>query len=169
MSKMRKTTAGKVAWCGMLTALAMIFSYVEALIPINAGIPGIKLGLANLVVLTGLYYLSPSEVFLVNVCRILLTGFLFGSGMSILYSLAGGVLSFFVMLLLIRLDLFSPIGVSACGGAAHNTAQLLMACLVLGSSAPLAYLPVLLLAGTAAGILMGILSKALLYVFKHAA
>ena len=169
MSKMRKTTAGKVAWCGMLTALAMIFSYVEALIPINAGIPGIKLGLANLVVLTGLYYLSPSEVFLVNVCRILLTGFLFGSGMSILYSLAGGVLSFFVMLLLIRLDLFSPIGVSACGGAAHNTAQLLTACLVLGSSAPLAYLPVLLLAGTASGILMGILSKALLYVFKHAA
>ena len=104
MKKLIETPGGKIAYCGMLTALAMIFSYVESLIPINFGVPGIKLGLANLVVLTGLYYLRPGEVLAVSVCRILLVGFMFGSGISILYSLAGGLLSFAVMLLLIRAD-----------------------------------------------------------------
>ena len=77
--------ARKVAYCGMLIALAMIFSYVEALIPINFGIPGVKLGLANLVVLYGLYMMKPQEVLMVSVSRILLNGFMFGNGMSILY------------------------------------------------------------------------------------
>ena len=71
MKKLIETPGGKIAYCGMLTALAMIFSYVESLIPINFGVPGIKLGLANLVVLTGLYYLRPGEVLAVSVCRIL--------------------------------------------------------------------------------------------------
>ena len=88
----------------MLTALAMIFSYVEVLIPVSFGIPGIKLGLANLVVLTGLYYLRPGEVLAVSVSRILLMGFLFGSGMSIVYSLAGGLLSFAVSRIRVGFD-----------------------------------------------------------------
>lgn len=84
----------------MLMALAMIFSYVEALIPINFGVPGIKLGIANLIVVIGLFFLPPAEVLMISIARILLMGYLFGNGMSILYSLAGGLLSFFVMLLL---------------------------------------------------------------------
>ena len=96
---MKKASAAKrIAYLGMLTALAMIMSYVESLIPIGLGIPGIKIGLANLVVLTGLYYLKPQEVILVSVTRILLIGLLFGNGVSVIYSLAGGVVSFFVML-----------------------------------------------------------------------
>ena len=78
----------KLANMAMLVALAMIFSYVESLIPINFGIPGMKLGVANLVTVTGMYFLEFPEVFLVVVMRILLTGFLFGNGMSIVYSLA---------------------------------------------------------------------------------
>ena len=97
----------KLANMAMLVALAMIFSYVESLIPINFGIPGMKLGVANLVTVTGLYFLELPEVFLVVVMRILLTGFLFGNGMSIIYSLAGGILSFLVMALMKRLKGFS--------------------------------------------------------------
>ena len=89
-----QSPAKKVAFCGMLTALAMIFSYVESLIPLSFGVPGIKLGLANLVVLSALFMLEPGPVLLINIGRILLMGFLFGSGMSVLYSLAGGILSF---------------------------------------------------------------------------
>ena len=84
----------------MLVALAMIFSYVESLIPINFGVPGMKLGVANLVTVTGLYFLEIPEVLAVSVLRVLLTGFLFGNGMSIIYSLAGGILSVLVMELL---------------------------------------------------------------------
>ena len=110
----------KLANMAMLVALAMIFSYVESLIPINFGIPGMKLGVANLVTVTGLYFLELPEVFLVVVMRILLTGFLFGNGMSIVYSLAGGILSFLVMALMKRLKGFSVAGVSIAGGVSHN-------------------------------------------------
>ena len=160
MRNLRNTPAGKVAYCGMLIALAMIFSYVESFIPLNFGVPGVKLGLANLVVLTGLYYMSAPEVFMVSICRILLTGFLFGSGMSIVYSLAGGILSFLVMLFLIRRSLLGRIGVSAVGGVMHNVGQILVACLLLKSFALVCYLPVLIVAGVVTGVLIGVLAEA---------
>ena len=163
---MSKSPARKIAYCGMLTALAMIFSYLESLIPISFGVPGIKPGLANLVVLTGLYYLRPGEVLAVSVSRILLMGFLFGSGMSILYSLAGGLLSFLVMLLLIKLNAFSRIGVSAAGAVSHNTGQLIMAILVLHSASLIRYYPVLLVSGLITGIAMGFLSERISYIFR---
>ncbi len=160
-SKTAQTTginARRIALCGMLTALAMIFSYVEALIPINLGIPGIKLGLANLVILSGLYILRPGEVLMISTARIILVGFLFGSGMSIIYSLAGGLLSFLIMLLLIRIGGFSKIGVSIAGGAAHNIGQILVAILVVNTPSLIWYLPVLLISGMITGALMGILT-----------
>ena len=86
----------KIANMAMLVAVAMIFSYVESLIPINFGVPGMKLGVANLVTVTGIYFLALPEVLLVVVMRVLLIGFLFGNGMSIIYSLAGGILSVLV-------------------------------------------------------------------------
>lgn len=141
----------------MLTALAMIFSYVESLIPISFGVPGIKLGLANLVVLSALYFMSPGEVLAVSAARILLLGFLFGNGMSILYSLAGGLLSFAVMLTLMKNRGFSEIGVSVAGGVSHNIGQILVAALVLHSLKLFYYLPVLILSGLVTGILIGIL------------
>ena len=150
--------AKKVAYAGMLVALAMIFSYVEALIPINFGIPGIKLGLANLVVLSGLYRMKPGEIFLVSIARILLVGFLFGNGMSIIYSLAGGTLSFLIMFILIRTEGFSPAGVSVAGGVSHNIGQILVAAAVLQSAKLFYYLPVLILSGVITGFLMGILT-----------
>ncbi len=156
----------RLALCGMLVALAMIFSYVESLIPINFGVPGIKLGLANLVVLAGLYRMKPGEVFMISVTRIVLTGFLFGSGMSIIYSLAGGILSFLVMYLLIRVGGFSNIGVSIAGGVSHNVGQILIAIFIVKTPELVYYLPVLMIAGLITGALMGILTNRLLEITK---
>ena len=106
----------KLANMAMLVALAMIFSYVESLIPINFGVPGMKLGVANLVTVTGLYFLEIPEVLAVSVLRVLLTGFLFGNGMSIIYSLAGAVVSLLAMALVKKMDGISIVGVSITGG-----------------------------------------------------
>ena len=136
----------KLANMAMLVALAMIFSYVESLIPINFGIPGMKLGVANLVTVTGMYFLEFPEVFLVVVMRILLTGFLFGNGMSIVYSLAG---------------------VSIAGGVSHNIGQIIVASVVIENLKLIYYLPALLIAGTVTGFVMGMISKKLLPIVKR--
>lgn len=148
----------KIALCAMLMALAMIFSYVEALIPINFGVPGIKLGIANLIVVIGLFFLPPTEVLMISIARILLMGYLFGNGMSILYSLAGGLLSFFLMLLLKKIKGFSMTGVSIAGAVSHNVAQICVAAYVVQNTKLFYYLPVLLIAGVITGTLIGILS-----------
>ena len=160
------TIGRTVAYCGVLTALAMIFSYVETLIPVNFGVPGVKLGLANLVVLSGLYYLRPAQVLAISAARIVLTGFLFGNGVSILYSLAGGLLSFCVMLLLRKAVGFSPAGVSVAGGVSHNIGQLLIAMLVLRTVHLAWYLPVLLVSGAVTGLLMGLLTGRILKALR---
>lgn len=148
----------KVSYGAMLVALAMVFSYVESIIPINFGIPGIKPGIANLVTVTGLYFLTPCEVFIVLVMRIVLTGFMFGNGMSIIYSLAGGILSFIIMYILKKTEGFSIVGVSIAGGVSHNTGQIMVAALVVQNIKIVYYLPVLLIAGTITGLLIGIIS-----------
>ena len=152
----------KLTKMAMLVALAMIFSYVESLIPINFGIPGVKLGVANLVTVTGLYFLEFPEVFLVVVMRVLLTGFLFGNGMSIIYSLAGGILSLLVMAVMKRINGFSVLGVSIMGGVSHNIGQIIVASVVVENLKLVYYLPALLIAGTITGFVMGILSKKVL-------
>lgn len=156
----------KLANMAMLVALAMIFSYVESLIPINFGIPGMKLGVANLVTVTGLYFLELPEVFLVIVMRILLTGFWFGNGMSIIYSLAGGILSLLVMALMKRLKGFSIAGVSIAGGVSHNIGQIMVASVAVENLKLIYYLPVLMIAGTVTGFAMGMVSKNLLPIVK---
>ena len=141
---------------------AMLVALAESLIPINLGIPGIKLGVANLVTVTGLYILAPMEVLLVVILRVLLVGFMFGNGMSILYSLAGGILSFLVMLLLKRIKGFSMIGISIAGGVSHNIGQIVVAMCVLENMKLIYYLPVLMIAGTVTGILIGVVSRKIL-------
>lgn len=147
---------------GVFTALALIFSYVELLIPINFGIPGAKLGLANLVIIIVLYKSDWKEALLLSVVRIVLAGFLFGNLFGILYSLAGGILSLAVMALLKRSGAFSIIGVSMAGGVSHNVGQLIMAMLVVETYAVGYYLPVLLIAGLITGTLIGIAGREML-------
>ena len=152
----------RVAYFGVFTALALIFSYVELLIPVNFGIPGAKLGLANLVIVIVLYKTDWKEALLLSVVRIILAGFLFGNLFGILYSLAGGILSLAVMALLKRTGAFSVIGVSMAGGVSHNVGQLIMAMLVVETYAVGYYLPVLLIAGLITGTVIGIAGREML-------
>ncbi len=156
----------RVAKCGLLIALAMVFSYVEVLIPFNFGIPGIKLGLANLIVVVGFYSMKTTDVIAVSLVRIFLSGLLFGNLMSILYSLSGGILSIIVMLLLKRLHKFSIVGVSIAGGVCHNIGQIIVAMFILENFAVAVYLPPLLIAGTITGMLIGILAMRMIPVIK---
>lgn len=150
----------------MLVAIAMMFSYIEAILPLPVGFYGMKLGLANLVVVVGLYLLKPREIFLISMIRIFLISLLFGNGMVLLYSLAGGICSFAVMWLLQKQKGFSVIGVSAAGGAAHNLAQIGVAAWAVQNGVVLAYAPLLLLAGTAAGVAIGVVAKGILPIIK---
>ena len=157
----------RVAYFGVFTALALIFSYVETLIPINFGIPGVKLGLANLIIVVALYKLPLQEVYLLSIVRILLSGFIFGNYFSILYSLAGGLLSLSVMALLKRRNSFSVMGISVAGGVFHNVGQMTVAMLVVETFSVAYYFPVLMIAGIVTGLLIGILSNEMLKRLKN--
>ena len=152
----------KVAVFGVFTSLALILSYVELLIPINFGIPGMKLGLANLLVVILLYKGCPRDALLLSVIRILLSGLIFGNMFSIFYSLGGGLLSLAVMVFLKKTGQFTVAGISIGGGASHNVGQLLVAMFVVQTYQVGYYLPVLLIAGVITGAVIGILSAEVL-------
>jgi len=154
--------AKKIATASLLVALAMICSYIEVLLPLPVPVPGIKLGLANAVILFALYRLNVPYAVAISVLRILLVSLLFGNGFALLYSLSGGACSLLVMVLLRRSDRFSPIGVSIAGGIAHNLGQTATAAVCLGTRAIWSYFPVLLLSGIVTGALIGLLAGLLL-------
>ena len=164
---MKRTIAKRVALGGMLVAVAFMFSYLELLIPISFGIPGIKLGLANLVILSCMYVMQPLEVFVILIARILLSGFLFGNMTMMIYSLAGGILSFLIMLFVKKTQVFSMIGASMLGGVFHNIGQVITAMPVVSNVRIITYLPVLLLSGVITGLLIGMLSKKCVPVVKR--
>ena len=152
----------------MMIALAMIFSYVETMIPINFGIPGVKLGLANLVIVAAIYLFGGKQAFLISIVRIFLSGFMFGNLASIMYSLAGGLLSLAVMLLLKKTDKLSILAVSVMGGICHNIGQLIVAMLVVENLKLIFYVPVLLISGFLTGLLIGIVCRVILPAVKRA-
>lgn len=148
----------RLAMASMFACLALIFSYVEAIIPFSVGIPGVKLGIANLVVIIALYEMSFRYAFTINVIRILIAGLLFSGLFGALYSLAGGLLSLLVMWGLKKANWFSMIGVSMAGGVAHNMGQLLVASLIVSNLKMFLYFPILMFSGIASGIMIGIVA-----------
>lgn len=142
----------------ILTALAMIFSYVEAILPFAIGIPGVKLGIANIVVVIALYKFGVKMALTVNIIRIFISGLLFSGTFGILYSLAGGILSFAAMLLIRKFKCFSIVGVSMTGGVFHNLGQLLTAAFLVSNLKMFVYFPVLLFSGLVTGIINGIVA-----------
>jgi len=147
----------KIAYLGLLIALAFVFSYIEFLIPINIGVPGAKLGLANLVIIVALYTLNEKDAFILSMIRIVLVGFTFANLASMLYSLAGGILSFVAMVIAKKTKKLSITGVSVLGGVFHNIGQIMMAIWVVKTASLIYYLPVLLVSGIVAGVAIGIL------------
>lgn len=153
---MSNNISKRIATSGILATLALIFSYIEAILPFNFGIPGIKLGLANLVVIIALYNLGARYALSVNVIRVLIAGLLFSGLYGMLFSLAGCATSYIVMVLLHRSNRFSIIGVSMGGGAAHTTGQLIIAMFMVSNIRLSYYFPILLISGTISGIIVGI-------------
>ena len=156
---MKKTK--RLVLLAMLTAVAMILSYVESLLP-SVGIPGVKMGLANIAVIFALFRFGWKEAAALSLVRVVLVSLLFGSVGAMLYSLAGAVLSLAVMALLRRIDRFSLVGISVAGGVAHNAGQILMAMLILQTKQLLGYLPVLAVSGIAGGVLTGLAAALLI-------
>ncbi len=156
---MKKTK--RLVLLAMLTAVAMILSYVESLLP-SVGIPGVKMGLANIAVIFALFRFGWKEAAALSLVRVMLVSLLFGSVGAMLYSLAGAVLSLAVMALLRRIDRFSTVGISVAGGVAHNAGQILMAMLILQTKQLLGYLPVLAVSGIAGGVLTGLAAALLI-------
>lgn len=160
---MKNKQAKSVAFYGVTIALALVLSYLESFIPINAliPIPGVKLGFANIVVLFALYTLRIQDALIIAIIRVFLSGLLFGNPMTIAYSLCGCALSLIVMWATKRTKL-SIIGVSMLGGIFHNIGQLIMAVILTHTSRIAYYLPVLLISGTVTGLLMGYTAKAVI-------
>lgn len=152
-----KNSAKAAAKYGVLIALAMVLSFVETLIPIPIPVPGIKLGLANLVTVVGLYIVGIPGTICVTIVRIVLVGLSFGNPYSMIYGLSGSVLSLFVMATVKKHQWFSQIGVSILGGIAHNVGQITFAAILVQTAGLYYYLPWLLSAGCVAGAVIGIL------------
>lgn len=145
----------KTAYLGLLLAFALILSYIEVLIPFSFGIPGVKLGLSNLAVLSALCLLGYRDAFLLTVVKAIFCGFLFGNMTMILYSLSGAVCSFLAMAVMMKSNHFHLLTISAVGGVMHNAGQLLVAYFVVKTYGIFYYVPILILAGLIAGILIG--------------
>ena len=148
----------KVAFLSMCIALSMILSYFESLIPPLVAVPGVKVGLANIVVVFALYKLGWKYAAVISLTRVFLVGLLFGNGISILYSFTGAIVSFAAMLLLKKAKVFSTMAVSVAGGVLHNLGQIAMACVIMGTDVLRYYAPFLVLSGTLAGIAIGVLA-----------
>ena len=155
----------RIALTGMLSCLAMIFSYIEMLFPINfIGIPGIKIGFANIVILFALYLMDVKYAVLIELIRVVITGLLFGNLYSIIYSLCGGMFSLLIMILIKKIKKFSICGVSAMGGIFHNIGQLVVAVFTVSEIRLSYYMPFLMLSGLLFGLLNGVV---ITYVFYH--
>ncbi len=161
----REQKVKKVANYGVLVTLALVASYVETLIPISLGVPGAKIGLANLITIVALFLMGWKDAFAISIIRIVLAGFLFGNLFAIFYSLAGALLSLLIMMLLKKLE-FGTVAVSCAGGVAHNIGQISFAALLVENSRLFYYLPILLIAGVLAGIIIGIIGGELIKRLK---
>ena len=157
MSKNKMT-----AMCGVFIALALVLSYLESLVPLNFAVPGVKLGLANLVTIVALYMLGLKPAILISIGRIILSGILFGNVTVIIYSLAGAGLSIVVMCIVKKIKIFSVTGISICGAIAHNIGQIVVAAFVMENANILYYMLILCITGAIAGTLIGVLASVVL-------
>lgn len=161
-----RNQAQRIALCGMLLALMLVLGFVESQLPVAAGIPGIKLGLSNGVLIFAVYLLDIPTAFVLMALKVLLSGLLFGSPSAMLYALAGGVLSLAVMSLLSRMRGLSPVVVSMMGGLSHNVGQVAMAMVVLQTPKLMYYMAVLMAVGLVTGLATGLAAGGMIRRFR---
>ena len=162
-----KINIKKITLFGLLTAVSMVLSYVEMLLPpILAAVPGVKIGLPNIIIIFVLYKFSVKHAVLVSLLRVVMVTLLFGNAMVFIYSFAGAVLSICIMSILKRINQFSVIGISVLGAVSHNVGQTIVAIIILQTKGIAFYMMPLLISGIVAGILIGILGGLLIKRFK---
>lgn len=157
----------KIPYYGLFAALAILMAYVEMLIPVPVPIPGVKLGLANVIIVIMMYFMDVKSAFFISLVRVILSGLLFAGFAGLLYSLSGAMFSFLVMALLKKTDKFSIVGVSIAGGVFHNVGQIVVAALAVENVKMAYYLPFLLVSGVVTGMLIGIVAKTALSYLKR--
>lgn len=152
----------RIALLGVLTSVALVLSYLEVMLPpISTAVPGIKMGLPNLIIIFVLYKFGLKEAVTVSLIRVFIVALLFGNVMTLAYSVAGAVLSLGLMTLFKKINLFSQIGVSIIGGISHNLGQILVAIFLFDTIQIGYYMIVLSITGTIAGVVIGIISSIL--------
>ena len=158
----------RIAVLSILTTVALVLSYVEAILPpIWAAVPGIKIGLPNIIIIFILYKTGLKDAITVSAIRLFLVALLFGNAMTLLYSAAGAILSILLMMVCKRINLFSMVGVSIVGGVAHNLGQILVAIAIFETSQIGYYMLVLAVTGTIAGVFVGVAASIVLKRFER--
>lgn len=161
-----KYSTKKITTLALSVSLALIFSFIESRIPAFVAIPGIKVGLANIAVIFTLYKLGIKEAIAVSLVRVFLVSILFGSPVSLIYSISGATLSLLTMILLKKLTPLSEISISVSGAVMHNVGQIIAASFMLATNVVVYYLPFLILSGVLAGIAVGVVSALLIKKVK---
>lgn len=163
---MRLPINKRISYLGILLAFCLILGFLESILPLNFAVPGIKIGLSNLPVVLCLYLFSPVEAFMLSIIKAVLNGFLFGNGSMLIYSLSGAMISALGMIMIKKIKSVHLPVVSAVGGVLHNIGQLIVACFVIGVTAVLYYLPLLIVSGMVTGILLGVVGGVVLRPIK---
>lgn len=162
-----KTKTRRIALLGILTSVSLVLSYIEAILPpLWSAVPGIKMGLPNIIIVLLLYRFSFRDAAVVSLIRISIMSLLFGNAMIFIYSFAGAALSLFVMATFKKMDFLSTVGVSITGGVTHNLGQIIVAIIIMQTKEIGYYMIVLAITGTIAGVLIGIVSAVVLRYFK---
>ena len=162
---MRNKSAQNIALSGLLTSLMLVFGLIERQFPLTAAIPGVKLGLANSVLLYSLYMLGVKQSFILMLLKALMSWLIYTNMNAMFYSLGGGLLSLIAMILLSRVSGVSIIGVSALGAVFFNVGQILVAVVMLNTPQLIVtYLPILMVSGVVTGVLTGVVAQ---MVMKH--
>ncbi len=156
----------KVSVIGLFTAMALLLSCIENMLPFRTGIPGIKLGIANLIIVITFYFLPSGEVLSISLLRVFFLSVFSGSPFTTAFSFTGAIASFFAMYISYRRNSFSPVGISIIGGVTHNLAQLLISTLLLNTPAFLWYSPVLLISGIITGLINGLIAIKIIHTVK---
>ena len=156
-----------VAFLGLMVALGLLFGYIESMFVLPVRIPGIRIGFSNIITVVTLYIMGPVNAFIVSIARVILSGVLFGNGISIIYALAGAIVSYTGMFVVYKINRFSAVGVSVIGGVLHNVGQIVAAMIITESVNVIYYIPVLIIVGTLAGCLVGIVSNILINRLVH--
>ena len=148
----------KVAYYGIFAALSILMGYVETIIPLPLPVPGIKLGLSNVIVLLALYVMGTKEAFYISVIRVFISALLFRGFLGFWYSMSGAFLSYIVMVLAMKTGKMSAIGVSVLGGIFHNIGQIAVAWVILGRGVVFYLVPILMVSGVATGFAIGVVA-----------